>query len=222
MITLHRSVFSATPPIRRTRDWTTSSYLAPSSHPMRRFFPSWDVVAVFTVFSSPLPLNFAALQRQVALLLAMGSSRHPSEVAWLRCGVYDQRGSVRFLPSHLGKTDHPDHLGPLILIGPLPAFSGDNVFLCPVASLEDLLEFRRSLGIARSYLFSPSPFTPSLTARPSGASVLSRLLVLCATFLSRTPLLVSLVFSNVWRRATGLASVHSFAIISDLWPRCDM
>ena len=62
--------------------------------------------------------------------------------------------SVRFLLSRLSKTDCPDNLGPPILIQHLPAFSRDDVSLCPLASLEDFLEFRRSRGRARLSLFS--------------------------------------------------------------------
>ena len=49
-----------------------------------------------------------------------------------------------------------------------PASSGvlrGRRFFLPVASLEDFLEFRRSLGIAHNFLFSPAPpFTPLSTA----------------------------------------------------------
>ena len=54
--------------------------------PSRRLFPSWDVASVFAVFSSMTPpLDFISLQRRCAFLLAMATSRRPSELAALRC-----------------------------------------------------------------------------------------------------------------------------------------
>ena len=176
-ITLHRSVLSATllpvdghdvghhPLISRLLRGVFQR-----RPPTRRFFPSWDVAAVFAVFaSSPLPLDFATFQRKVAFLLAMASSRRPSEVASLRCSsafMIINADCVRFLPSRLSKTDRPDHLGPPIIVRRLPAFSGNDVSLCPVAALEDFLGFRRSLAISHDFLFSSSssPYAPLSTA----------------------------------------------------------
>ena len=104
--------------------------------------------------------------------------------------------SVCFLPSRLTEIDHPDHLGPPILIWR----SLDNIFLCPVASLEDFLELWRSLGIAHDYLlFRRYQLRRSrgYYAGPFGALVSSRLLVLGATFPSWTPLLVVPAYPNV-------------------------
>ena len=115
------------------------------------------MAAVFTVFySSPLPLNFVALQGKLAFLVAMASSRRPSEVASLRCSLafmVINADSVHFLPSRLSKTDRPGHKGPPILIRHLPAYSGGDVSLCPIASLEEFLDFRRSLRIPHDFLF---------------------------------------------------------------------
>ena len=142
--------------------------------PTRRLFASWNVATVFSVFSgSQNSLDFIGHQRKLAFLLAMASSRRPSEVASLRSGpafMIINPESVRFLPSQLSKTDRPDHLGPPILIRRLPAFSGGDASLCPVSALEDFLSFRRSLAIAHDYLFSSTtpPFSPLSTATFSG------------------------------------------------------
>ena len=95
----------------------------------------------FSPFSRRLKtLDFIGHQRKLAFLLAMASSRRPSEIASLRSGpafMIINPESVRFLPSQLSKTDRPDHLGPPILIRRLPAFSGGDASLCPVSALED-------------------------------------------------------------------------------------
>ena len=169
-IVLHRSVLSATlPPLdgHEIGHHPIISRLLRGIFmrrpPARRFFHSWDVASVFAVFSSaPLPLDFATFQRKVAFLLAMASSRRPSEIVSLRISssfLIINDDCARFLPSRLSKTDRPGHLGPPIVIRRLPAFSGDDVSLCPVAALEDFLQFRRSKGVSHDFLFS-SAFPP--------------------------------------------------------------
>ena len=176
-IVLHRSVLSATlPPFdgheigRHPLVSRLIRGVFQRRPPQRRFFPSWNVASVFAVFASaPLPLDFFTMQRKVAFLLAIASSRRPSELASLRCSaafMIINADCVRFLPARLSKTDRPDHLGPPIVIRRLPAFSGDDVSLCPVASLEDFLLFRRALAIPHDSLFSAdsSPYPPLNTA----------------------------------------------------------
>ena len=175
-VVLHRSVLSATLPPLDGHDVGHHPLISrlirgifQRRPPQRRFFQSWNVASVFAVFSSsPLPLDFVMLQRKLAFLLAMASSRRPSELASLRCSaafMIINADCVRFLPSRLSKTDRPDHLGPPIIVRRLPAFSGDDVSLCPVASLEEFLESRRSLHIAHDSLFcSSSPHSPISTA----------------------------------------------------------
>ena len=133
--------------------------------PERRFFQRGLRVWRFCFSASPPQLSYAATQSR---LLAMASSRRPSELALLRCSsafMIINANHVRFLPSRLSKMDRPGHLGRLILIRRLPAFSGDDVSLCPVASLKEFLESRRSLGISHHSLFSSPtpPFSPFST-----------------------------------------------------------
>ena len=74
----------------------------------------------------PRPLDFTALQRRCAFLLAIASSRRPSEVASLRCDsayMTISMDGVRFLPSQLSKTVRQTHLGPSILVRRLPPSS---------------------------------------------------------------------------------------------------
>ena len=107
MITLHRSVLSATLPPLDGHEVGHHPLILRLLHgifqdcpPTRRFFASWNVAEVFAVFSSsPLPLNFVDLQRKLAFLLAMASSRRPSEAASLQFGFYGyQRQICAFLP----------------------------------------------------------------------------------------------------------------------------
>ena len=177
------------------------------------------MAAVFTIFSSsPLPLNFVALQRRLAFLLAMESSRCPSKVASLQCSIYGYPCRLCPLPPVSTKQDGspwssgPAHSG--------PAFSGGVVSLCPVASLEDFLEFWCSHGVRHDFL--SSPFSPLSTAafsellrwafRRAGIDAPGS----TRHVWSQTPSLAELMFLTVWLRVIGLASEHSFAIIFGL------
>ena len=119
------------------------------------------MAAGFTIFSSsPLPLNFVALQRRLAFLLAMESSRCPSKVASLQCSIYGYPCRLCPLPPVSTKQDGSPWSSGLAHSG--PAFSGGVVSLCPVASLEDFLEFWCSHGVRHDFL--SSPFSPLSTA----------------------------------------------------------
>ena len=217
MITLHRSVLPATfPPVDRHKigHHPLISHLLrgvfQNCSPTRRFFASWDVAVVFTVFSSSLPLDFVAFQRKLALLLAMASLRRPSELASLRCSpafMDINAVSVRFLPSCLSKMDRPGHMGPPILIRrrsfSLARRLSRRVFgisplsgYCTISCF--LLLFRHCLQrLSQGYFVGPS-----------GVPILTLLLAPRAT--SRTPSLVALMFPTVWWRVIGLASKHFF------------
>ena len=125
-IMLHSSVLSATlpphsSPCGQTGDWTAPTHHAPSS--WRISEPSYATLLRILGFGGGfyrfLISSAPQFQRKLAFLLAMASSRHPSEVVLLRCGaafMIINADSVRFLPSRLSKTDRPGHLGPPILI----------------------------------------------------------------------------------------------------------
>ena len=123
-IALHRSVLSSMLPSYDGHSVgshpTVSRLLKGVFHcrpPSRCLFQSWDVAKVFSSLSTAS--DFAAVQRKVAFLLAMASSRRPSEMASLRCDaavMIINAESVRFLPSTLSKTDRQQHLGPPIVI----------------------------------------------------------------------------------------------------------
>ena len=148
MIALHRSVLSATLPPLISR---LLCGIFQNRPPTRRFFPSWNVAAVFAVFSSSrLPFGYIDLQRKLAFLLAMASSRRPSEVASLCCGsayMVINANSVRFLPSRLSKTDRPGHLGPPILIRRSPAAT----FLSAPSPLSKTFWFFAALPGSRTF-----------------------------------------------------------------------
>ena len=139
--------------------------------PRRKMYHSWDVGKVFEVFVAwAPPLSFKQLQRKTAFLVAMATSRRPSELASLRCSaafMSSSNSGLRFLPSALSKTDRDNHLGPPISVSRLD--SGDKA-LCPVTSLEDLLSLRQSLNIAHDYIFCQ--FRPPF--KRVSASVFSR------------------------------------------------
>ena len=122
--------------------------------PQRRVYQPWDVGKVLAVFSAwTPPLNFKQLQRKAAFLIAMASARRPSELASLRCSpAFMSRSTtgVRFIPSALSKTDRHSHLGPPISISRLES---DDATLCPVASIDALLQARQDLGIRHDYVF---------------------------------------------------------------------
>ena len=202
-------------PFGRTRDWTTSSHLAPSSwhfsaSPSCALLLSvlgcgGGVCRFFLISSRPQFCRSPAQSGVFAHYAVFLASLQVCFATTMRLGVYDQR--PLFFPSRLSKMDCPDHLGPPILVrhslaatslsAPLPLFSP---------------YFFRRCRLRRFQSYCAGPF---------GALVSLRLLAPRATFLSQTPLLVVLASPTVWRRATGPASVHSFAIISDLRPRCD-
>ena len=125
--------------------------------PSRRMFQSWNVTSVFEKL--PPPDTFVIAQRRCAFLLAMASSRRPSEIASLKCSTAFMTISadkVRFIPSRLSKTDRQNHLGPAIVINRLPSPSPQSP--CPVVALESLLLLRISLNIAHDHIFSmPHP-----------------------------------------------------------------
>ena len=122
--------------------------------PTRKIYDAWDVGKVFKVFTSwPCPLSLKQLQRKAAFLVAMATSRRPSELASLRCSssfMSSTSDELRFLPSCLSKTDRQTHLGPPIVIKRL---SGPDSSLCAVAALENLLQLRSSLQLDHDYVF---------------------------------------------------------------------
>ena len=125
--------------------------------PSRRMFQSWNVTSVFEKL--PPPDTFVNAQRRCAFLLAMASSRRPSEIASLKCSTAFMTISadkVRFIPSRLSKTDRQNYLGPAIVIHRLPSPSPQSP--CPVEALESLLSLRNSLNITHDHIFSlPHP-----------------------------------------------------------------
>ena len=176
-ITLHRSVLSSMFPPVGGFSLGTHPVLSrlvrgvfQQRPPSRRLFPSWDVASVFAVFSSMTPpLDFISLQRRCAFLLAMATSRRPSELAALRCDaafMILSADQVRFLPSRLSKTDRQRHLGPPIVVRRLPPPDSS----CPVASLEGLLRSRDAMGIRHACVFSSSapPHDPISVSSFSG------------------------------------------------------
>ena len=137
--------------------------------PSRRMFQSWNVAAVFE--NLPLPDSFVNAQRRCAFLLAMASSRRPSEIAALKCSPAFMKISpdkVRFLPPKLSKTDRQNHLGPPIAIQRLPTSTLQSP--CPVVALEALLSFREEKNIAHDNVFSLpfAPFSPIDVSHFSG------------------------------------------------------
>ena len=133
--------------------------------PSRRLYPSWkmsDIVQVFEGWSSP-PL-FKELIRKTAFLLAMASTRRPSEISSFRISpnfFSCNATSACFVPTRLSKTDRHDHMGPAIIVYRLV----DSPALCPVEATEQLIAARAALNINHDFLFcadSP-PFAP-LTA----------------------------------------------------------
>ena len=128
-------------------------------------FESWNVSKVFDALPSPSSLKDA--QKRCAFLLAMASSRRPSELASLKCSpefmiISDDK--VRFLPSKLSKTDRQSHLGPPIVIMRLPPTSDNSP--CPVEALSELLRFRSKLHLSHDFIFTSCapPFKPLSTA----------------------------------------------------------
>ena len=121
--------------------------------PSRRVFQEWnvgDVLDVFRSWQSPVPHR--RLQRKCAFLLAIASSRRPSELASLRFSdsfMTLNDDFVRFIPSRLSKTDRQNYLGHPIVIRRLPS----DTSMCPVAALEDFLAVRRPLTASHDYLF---------------------------------------------------------------------
>ena len=198
-IMLHRSVLSATSPF----GWTKIGHplilrllcgIFQRCPPMRRVFPSWDVAAVFAVFSS-LPFDVVPLQRKVAFLLTKASSRHPSVgFAPLQLGIYDQRRLCSLLPVSPQQDYCPDHLGPPIMIRRLPR----RTFLSVLSPLWKTFWSFGALSGSRtiiSFLFllfcrCRLQRSWSCYAGPFALRASSRLLVLRATFLSQMTLLV--------------------------------
>ena len=169
-IRLHRSVLSATlPPVdgHEIGHHPLISCLLrgvfQNRPPTRRFFASWIVASLFTVFLSPLPLDFVALQRKLAFLLAIASSRRPSEVALL-CFAAVWRSllstpTVRFLPS---QDRSPRSYG-----SPHSYLASSGVlwrqrFSLPRRLSKIVWNFG-ALGIPHNFLFSSPPFTPLST-----------------------------------------------------------
>ena len=159
-IVLHRSVLSSTfPPMGgfTIGDHPLVSRLIRGIFlkrpPSRRVFQEWnvgDVLDIFRSWQSPIPHR--RLQRKCAFLLAIASSRRPSELASLRFSdsfMTLNDDFVRFIPSRLSKTDRQNYLGHPIVIRRLPS----DTSVCPVAALEDFLAVRRTLTASHDYLF---------------------------------------------------------------------
>ena len=128
--------------------------------PSRRMFQAWNPASVFEQL--PSPDSFVGALSRCAFLLAMASSRRPSEVAALKCSPAFMTLSpekVRFLPPRLSKTDRQTHLGPPIEISRLPRSTPQSP--CPVEALEALLSFRSRLSILHDNVFS-LPSSPSV------------------------------------------------------------
>ena len=140
--------------------------------PSRRLFETWDVAAVVAVFPAS-PSDFLSAQRKAAFLIALASSRRPSEVASLRCDAAYMTfapDQVRFIPSRLSKTDRQTYLGPSISISRLPASDSAS---CPVSALEALLRWRTSVDVSHNFVFS-SPTPPHSLISVSAFSNLLR------------------------------------------------
>ena len=122
--------------------------------PSRRIFQTWDVGKVFDVFLEwSTPLSFKQLQRKLAFLIAMATAKRPSELASLRCSaafMTASTSSIHFIPSFLSKTDRQTHLGLPIT---LTWLGGSDSSLCPVETLETLLQMRHELSFGHDYIF---------------------------------------------------------------------
>ena len=134
--------------------------------PSRRLYPSWriaDVCKIFEDWPSPLPLGL--LIKKTAFLLAMASSRRPSEISSFRISPQffsSNATSARFVPTRLSKTDRPDHMSPAITVYRLL----DDPSLCPVVATEQLIAARAPLAINHDYLFcaESAPYAPLSTS----------------------------------------------------------
>ena len=119
----------------------------------RRLYPSWDagkVISLLRDFPSPAP--FHLLIRKTAFLIAMASTRRPSELASLRISpnfLSINSTSARFIPSQLSKTDKAGRMGKPIIIYRLSSDSS----ICPVTALEALIAERNKLNVPHDYLF---------------------------------------------------------------------
>ena len=110
--------------------------------PTRRLFPSWDAGAVIQMFRAwPSPHSLHDQIRKSAFLLAMASTRRPSELASLRVSdnfLSVNNTSARFVPSQLSKTDKAGKMGKPISI----YWLSEDPFICPVSNVESLLHLR--------------------------------------------------------------------------------
>ena len=159
-INVHRSAISMTlPPVSGTHlgQHPLIVRLMKGVHnhrpPSRRLFPSWNagqVVSSFKDWPSPPPLHLQI--RKAAFLLAMASTRRPSELAGLRIStsyLSINSTSARFVPTRLNKTDKAGHMGKPIIVYRLSA----DPSLCPVAAVESLISLREEEDIPHDYLF---------------------------------------------------------------------
>ena len=102
--------------------------------------------------SGCLPPQFKNLIRKTVFLLAMASARRPSELALSRVSPQffsSNATSARFVPTRLSKTDHPDRMGPAIIVYRL----ADCPSLCPVKSTEEIISAHSSRNIHHYFLF---------------------------------------------------------------------
>ena len=168
-INLHRSAISMTLPLLNALpigQHPLVTRLMKGVHnkrpPTRRLFPSWNagsVIQMFKDWSSPHSLHNQI--RKTAFLLAMASTRRPSELASLKVSetfLSINPTSARFVPSLLSKTDKAGRMGKPISVYRLSA----DPFICPVSNVELLLQLRQGLDISHDFLFheDKSPFQP--------------------------------------------------------------
>jgi hypothetical protein len=91
-----------------------------NERPSRQANPAlWDPLKVLCVFQHwPVSLPLSSLMRKGAFLIAIATAKRPSELVTLLCddNHFQWEGeNLRFVPSHLTKTDRPGHLAPPLL-----------------------------------------------------------------------------------------------------------
>jgi hypothetical protein len=147
-----------------------------NERPSRRANPAlWDSLKVLSVFQHwPVSPPLSSLMRKGAFLMAIATTKRPSELVALLCDDNHFRWegeNLRFVPSCFTKTDRPGHLAPPFYVKPWK----EDLCVCPVETVRLILLERDRLHLQHSAIF----FSWTFPHKPLDAAAFERCLHYC-------------------------------------------
>jgi hypothetical protein len=135
----------------------------------------WDPLKVLSVFQHwPVNLPLSSLMRKSAFLMALATAKRASALVAVLSDNNHFRWegeNIRFIPSHLTKTDRPGYLSPPFYVKPWK----EDLCVCPLETVRlILLEWNR-LCLQHSAIF----FSWTFPHKPLDAAAFNRCIQFC-------------------------------------------